>query len=193
MTNHRKTSPQRLEPVKTVMGEQRLFFSLKFSLGQQQQLLPYQKHALAISTDARPTDEDNLHLTLFFLGQTNPTQQQQLLIGASQITVPAFTLTFDYLAYFARPKILYLAPSVIPQPLLHLQHQLATLCKLAGFSDLHSQYRPHITLARNANCLPGFYQSVSPIVMQIKQFALYQSLQQQGRLRYLPLTLFELD
>lgn len=172
---------------------QRLFFSLKLSTSQQQQLLPYQQLALSVSAAARPTDIDNLHLTLFFLGQTSTEQQQRLLADVSNITVSAFNLTLDYLAYFSKPKILYLAPSVIPTPLLKLQQQLATVCKLAGFSDLHSQYRPHITLARNANCLPGFYQSVSPIVMQIKQFALYQSLQQQGRLRYLPLTLFELD
>ncbi|MGP9800662.1 RNA 2',3'-cyclic phosphodiesterase [Rheinheimera sp. NSM] len=166
---------------------QRLFFSLKFSNAQQQQLLPYQQQALSLCPGAKAVDHDNLHLTLFFLGQVNTTQQQRLVDAAQQIKLAAVSLTLDHLACFARPKILYLAPSVIPDALLQLQQQLAVLCKAEGFSDIHDSYRPHITLARHAVCDAAFKQPVAPLTLQISEFALYQSAQLDGRLQYLPL------
>ncbi|SEH80097.1 2'-5' RNA ligase [Rheinheimera pacifica] len=171
---------------------QRLFFSLKFSPAQQQQLLPYQQQALGLCPAARAVDSDNLHLTLFFLGQVNTTQQQRLVAAAQQIKAPAFSLTLDHLACFAKPKILYLAPSVIPDALLQLQQQVAALCKAEGFSDSHDNYRPHITLARHAVCAEDYYQQLAPLTLQINEFVLYHSTQWDGRLQYLPLYHFML-
>jgi 2'-5' RNA ligase len=171
---------------------QRLFFSLKFSQVQQQQLLPYQQQALGLCPDAAAVDNDNLHLTLFFLGQVDSAQQQRLVAAAQQIKAPAFSLTLDHLACFAKPKILYLAPSVIPDALLQLQQQLAALCKAEGFSDSHDNYRPHFTLARHAICAEDYYQQVAPLTLQVSEFALYQSAQVESRLQYLSLKVIPL-
>ncbi|MDR6982428.1 2'-5' RNA ligase [Rheinheimera pacifica] len=171
---------------------QRLFFSLKFSAVQQQQLLPYQQQALSLCPAARAVDNDNLHLTLFFLGQVDAAQQQRLVAAAQQIKAPAFSLTLDHLACFTKPKILYLAPSVIPDALLQLQQQVAQLCKAEGFTDSHDNYRPHITLARHAVCAEDYYQQLAPLTLQVSEFALYHSTQLDGRLQYLPLYHFML-
>ena len=169
---------------------QRLFFSLKLTPAQQQQLLPYQQQALKLCPTAKSVDVDNLHLTLFFLGEVDEPQKQQLIAAAATIAQPAFSLTLDRLSGFIRPKIAYLAPSVVPEPLLLLQQQLAMLCKTAGFNEIHDGYRPHITLARQAllaDSLP-----VSPLTFDITQFALYQSAQFDGRLQYRPVKCFSL-
>ncbi|MBZ9610526.1 RNA 2',3'-cyclic phosphodiesterase [Rheinheimera maricola] len=171
---------------------QRLFFSLKFSPVQQQQLLPYQQQALSVCPSANAVDTDNLHLTLFFLGQTDSEQQQRLISAAQQINMPPFNLTLDTLSCFTKPKILYLAPSHIPNALWQLQQQVAALCKTAGFSDMHDSYRPHITLARQALCDAALQQPVVPLTMQVSGFALYQSAQFNGRLQYRPLHHFVL-
>ena len=171
---------------------QRLFFSLKFSNAQQQQLLPYQRQALGLCSGAKAVDHDNLHLTLFFLGQADSAQQQRLVGAAQQIKASAFSLTLDHLACFSRPKILYLAPSVVPPELTKLQQQLAALCKAEGFSDIHDKYRPHITLARHAICDTEFKQPVAPLTLQVSEFVLYHSTQLDGRLHYLPLYHFML-
>lgn len=171
---------------------QRLFFSLKFSAAQQQQLLPYQQKALNLCPDANGVDNDNLHLTLFFLGQVDAAQQQRLVVAAQQINVAAFSLTLDHLACFAKPKILYLAPSVVPDELLQLQQQLAALCKAEGFYDSHDKYRPHITLARHAVCAEDYYRPVPLRIFNITEFALYHSKDSEGRVHYQPLMAFNL-
>jgi RNA 2',3'-cyclic 3'-phosphodiesterase len=164
---------------------QRLFFSLKFTSEQQQQLLQYQTQALALSNTARAVAADNLHLTLFFLGQVDELSKQQLLAAAEQICAVRFRLTLDYLACFSKPKILYLAPSHIPSELSALQQQLAKVCKAQGFDDMHDHYRPHITLARH-----GLYDgtvAVTPLSLDLSEFALYVSENQHGKVQYRPL------
>lgn len=171
---------------------QRLFFSLKFSPAQQQQLLPYQQQALSLCPGAKAVDSDNLHLTLFFLGQVNAAQQQSLVLAAQQIKLAAFSLTLDHLACFAKPKILYLAPSLVPPELTKLQQQVAALCKAAGFNDIHDNYRPHITLARHAVCAEYCYRPVPPLIFNVAEFALYCSKNSGSGVSYQPLTTFRL-
>ncbi|GAB2923101.1 RNA 2',3'-cyclic phosphodiesterase [Rheinheimera gaetbuli] len=166
---------------------QRLFFSLKFSAGQQQQLLPYQQQALNVCPGAKAVASENLHLTLFFLGLTDSVQQQRLISAAGQIKLAPFSITLDTLSCFIKPKILYLAPSQLPDALLQLQLQVAECCKAEGFSDMHDKYRPHITLARQALCAGQFQQPVTPLTLHISEFALYQSAQFNGHLQYRPL------
>ncbi len=171
---------------------QRLFFSLKFTPEQQQLLLPYQQQALDLCPAAKAVDVDNLHLTLFFLGQVDEAAKAQLIAAASGIRQPAFNLTLDTLSGFSGPKIVYLAPSEVPDALLQLQQQLAALCKTAGFIDIHDSYRPHITLVRHAVCDAALQQPVEPLTLQVSEFALYQSGQFDGRLQYRPLECFSL-
>lgn len=168
----------------------RLFFSLKFTPEQQQLLLPYQQQALDLCPAAKAVDVDNLHLTLFFLGQVDEAAKAQLIAAASSIRQSAFSLTLDTLSGFSGPKIVYLAPSRAPVSLLTLQQQIALLCKTAGFSDIHDRYQPHITLARQA--VLGQSLPVSPTTLQVREFALYQSGQFEGRLQYRPLQRFSL-
>lgn len=170
----------------------RLFFSLKFSPSQQQLLLPYRQQVLDLCPAARVVDVDNLHLTLFFLGQVDEAAKTQLITAASCIRQPAFNLTLDTLSGFSRPKIVYLAPSEVPDALVQLQQQLAALCEAAGFNDIHDKYRPHITLARHAVYDAALQQPVEPLTLLVSEFALYQSGQFDGRLQYRPLQCFSL-
>jgi len=164
---------------------QRLFFSLKFSHAQQQQLLAYQQQVQALCPGARSVDVSNLHLTLFFLGLVSEQQKLQLLEATNSIIAQRFSLTLDRLAGFAKPKIVYLAPSTIPAELVQLQQQMATLSKAQGFTDIHDSYRPHVTLARHA----VFSESVAvePIRLEISEYALYVSENNNGKVQYSPL------
>uniref|UniRef100_A0A486XW68 RNA 2',3'-cyclic phosphodiesterase n=1 Tax=Rheinheimera sp. BAL341 TaxID=1708203 RepID=A0A486XW68_9GAMM len=172
---------------------QRLFFSLKFSAVQQQQLLPYQQQALSVCPDANAVASDNLHLTLFFLGQTDSEQQQRLISSAGQIKLAPFSIRLDNLSCFNKPKILYLAPSETPKALLQLQQHVAECCYAEGFNDIHDTYRPHITLARQARCAEQFKQRVVPLTLDVSEFALYLSDSVNGKVRYSPLHRFSLQ
>lgn len=169
---------------------QRLFFSLKLSGAQQQQLLPYQQQALNVCPGATAVHNDNLHLTLFFLGRVDSAQRQRLIDCAAQINAAAFQLTLDHLGYFAKPKIVYLAPSECPNALLQLQQQVAQCCKAEGFNDIHDKYRPHITLARHAVAEPAFKQPVPAVILDISEFALYISESINGKVYYRPLHIY---
>lgn len=169
---------------------ERLFFSLKFTTAQQQLLLPYQQRLNKQFPHAKPVAVDNLHLTLFFLGQVTAAQKQRLLTAARNIVIPAFELTVDTVASFTKPKILYLAPSAVPFELKGLQQQVANICKAQGFNEIHDSYRPHVTLLRHASVPEGFTQQVLPLSIVVSEFALYQSLNIEGLVRYLPLHIF---
>lgn len=164
---------------------QRLFFSLKFSHAQQQQLRAYQQQVQALCPGARSVDVSNLHLTLFFLGLVSEKQKLQLLEATNSIISQRFSLTLDRLAGFAKPKIVYLAPSTIPAELVQLQQQMATLCKAQGFTDIHDSYRPHVTLARHAVFSKSV--AVEPIRLEISEYALYVSENNNGKVQYSPL------
>lgn len=166
---------------------QRLFFSLKFTTAQQQLLLSYQQILSKQFPQAKPVSVDNLHLTLFFLGQVTAEQKQPLLTAAKSIAMPSFALTLDTVASFSKPKILYLAPSVVARELLVLQRQVADICKAMGFNEIHDGYRPHVTLLRHVSVPEGFSQQVLPLSIVVSEFALYQSLNIEGAVRYLPL------
>lgn len=171
--------------------KKRLFFSLVFRPEQQQQLLPYQQQALALCPQARAVDSRNLHLTLFFLGQTDEVLQQQLLSAAKTIVMPRFSIRLDTLAGFSGPKIAYLAPSVVPATLTLLQQQVAAICKAKGFEDLHDQYRPHVTLLRKCAATP-ILQRTSELSLDIEQFGLYCSDSSSGTVQYRLLQQFDL-
>lgn len=169
---------------------QRLFFSLKFTAMQQQLLLPYQRVLQQKYPAAKAVAVDNLHLTLFFLGQVTAEQKQLLVAAAKSIAMPSFELTLDTVASFSKPKILCLAPSVVARELLVLQRQVADICKAMGFNEIHDGYRPHVTLMRHASVPQGFTQQVLPLSIAVSEFALYQSLNIDGAVRYLPLHTF---
>ena len=144
---------------------QRLFFSLKLSHAQQQQLRAYQQKVQALCPGASSVDVSNLHLTLFFLGLVSEQQKQHLLKAVGSIVAQRFSLTLDTLAGFTKPKIVYLAPSVIPAQLISLQQQLAAICQEQGFNNSHDRYRPHVTLARHK--LLSASVAVEPIRLEI--------------------------
>ena len=171
-------------------SSERLFFSLKFSASQQKQLLPYQQLLSQQFPTAKPVAVDNLHLTLFFLGQVTTAQKLHLLTAAQSLTMPPFQLTLDTLAAFTKPKILYLAPSAVPAELRGLQQQLAKICKAQGFNEIHDCYRPHVTLLRHVSVNENFNRQIAPLPLVISEFALYQSVNIEGSVRYLPLHTF---
>ncbi|MCF4009326.1 RNA 2',3'-cyclic phosphodiesterase [Rheinheimera sp. UJ63] len=164
----------------------RLFFALQFSPAQQQAILTYQQQLIAQYPDARIVTADNFHLTLFFLGQVDGEQEPFLLSAAKTIAPIDITLTFDKLGYFAKPKIAYLAPSVIPEPLLQLQQQITQLCQQQGFEVQHPEFKPHITLLRKVDH-EGLLPACLPLELKIDRFALFHSTQIAGQLRYVPL------
>jgi len=102
--------------------------------------------------------EDNLHLTLKFLGDISvsqiPTLSEACTIAAGQLE--PFELVVKGCGIFpphGRPKVLWVGissvePETTQSPLLHLQRSIEDICAAAGFPREPRPYRPHLTIAR---------------------------------------------
>ena len=105
----------------------------------------------------RPIAPAKLHLTLAFLGHQPPAALTPLLAILQGLALPEtpLRLSIDCLGYFQRPRIAWAGMSQVPPALPALQAELMTRLAAAGFSPAtHGQFRPHVTLAREAPHAP---------------------------------------
>ncbi len=161
------TNPGAAEP-------RRLFIALWPDAGLQGKL-----HALGgellVGSRGRPIPQENLHLTLAFLGVVSPAQQACLERAASTIQAPAFTLTLDQAGFWPRKGILW-AGGTAPEGLLALVRELNQRLIACDFEPETRPFQVHLTLARDVRLRQHFQeQAVGPWEWRVSQFALVAS------------------
>jgi 2'-5' RNA ligase len=99
---------------------------------------------------ARWVPEDNLHLTLRFLGEVDGRQAHDLDAAFSRIHMPAFQVQLAGLDCFGeRNKVHSLWVGVERNPeLMRLREKVENACQAAGMPPDGRKYKPHVTLAR---------------------------------------------
>jgi 2'-5' RNA ligase len=98
----------------------------------------------------REHHQEDLHMTLVFLGAVGPDQLSCIEQVADAISAKPFSLQLDRIDYWPRPRILLLGSSETPENLADLVAGLQTGLTACGFKPEKRPYRPHITLARKA-------------------------------------------
>lgn len=122
----------------------------------------------------KPVSFDNLHVTLVFLGAVEQERRVCAESVAAQVEVASFTLSFDRLGYWPRPRVVWSSPSDPPQPLAELVSTLNQELRGCGFSPESRPYRAHLTLARKVTSpLPDV--AHAPVDWPIDKFHLVQS------------------
>jgi len=124
----------------------------------------------------------NFHVTLVFLGHVDKDAGLLIKQSVNDITAQPFTLTFDGLSYWSKPKILCLT-SLKPAPGAVML--VATLESAAANCGIHTDtrpYTPHITLARHARYLPDV--QFEPIIWRAKAFCLVESCSEPDGVNY---------
>lgn len=123
----------------------------------------------------RLTPPDKLHLTMAFLGPQPISRVPALLDILAGIALPPMRLQLDCYGYFTRPRIAWAGMRDVPRPLLDVQGALMRRLEEQGFSPAtHSEFRPHVTLAREAKAAPP--QDVTePVLWEVKELALVES------------------
>jgi len=103
----------------------------------------------------RPNPQENLHLTLAFLGDQSDRLLEELHYELAGIPVQGFELGFDGLGCFnaGAPKILY-ARIAASKALADLHQQVRRAAHRAGIMLDRQRYIPHVTLARFGQGLP---------------------------------------
>jgi 2'-5' RNA ligase len=109
---------------------------------------------LSRSTPAgRPSAPEQMHLTLFFLGEVPEENVAGIIAALQTIRVTPFSLKLEGVGCFPspnRPRILWVGIS--PTPTLHdLKKQIDAALIPLGFTPDKKPFHPHLTLARIKN------------------------------------------
>jgi 2'-5' RNA ligase len=119
----------------------------------------------------RPIAKERLHVTIAFLGELTAAGLE-VARGVPPIAVGPFELTFDAVGVWPESKILWLAPSTMPDALAELEARLWTALVERGFRAEERVYRPHVTLARRARAVEL---AVEPVNFAVRDLALVES------------------
>ena len=110
------------------------------------------KHLEAMGRPVKPVSSDNLHLTLKFLGETNPTRIPEISQAISGAVDGEKTFETRIVGLGAFPRIQ--RPSVVwaglenGEPLRRIAEFLETKLSELGFHPEQKPFHPHLTLAR---------------------------------------------
>lgn len=113
------------------------------------------------ASSVRWIDPEQIHLTLFFLGWTDPALQPKIeaQIQEAARKVAPFSVQVTGLGVFPKlssPKVFWAGLSSEPT-LLALQQNLSTRMAALGFSMETRPYRPHLTLGRIKGAVPDAF------------------------------------
>ncbi len=99
----------------------------------------------------RPVPEDNLHLTLAFLGEADERTLEDLHGDLSATALPGASVSFTSLGTFAEMErgLVFAAVDASPS-LVALQSKVARAARLAGIDLPRRRFRPHVTLTRSS-------------------------------------------
>jgi len=127
-------------------------------------------------------DEEQLHLTLRFIGNVERPLAEDLATALAAIHFERFDLRLSGVGRFARRRGGALWAGVAPrEPLAQLAAKADRGCVACGLEPEHRAYHPHITLARWSGPEPdlhGFmerYSGLSSEPWTVDSFVLYQS------------------
>ena len=131
---------------------------------------------IAARTRGRAPPAGNLHLTLAFLGDVEPTRLALLrAIGAAvAAAVPPFALVFDRVGAFGDAGIAWAGASAPPRALERLAQLLQAALAKEGFRIERRPFHPHVTLARRCRS-PAGAGSAAPIAWNVERIALNAS------------------
>lgn len=97
----------------------------------------------------RAVPEDNLHLTLAFLGEVNAAALSDLALGLEGLSLAPVELSLRGLDLFGgrKPGVLFAAVEATPD-LTHLHAKVLQAVRAAGIDMGRERFRPHVTIAR---------------------------------------------
>lgn len=114
--------------------------------------------------EARWQSEEQLHLTLRFIGEVDTPEANDLADALGRGRMSSFSLRLSGIGHFERKgRVHSLWAGLAPSPeLLELQRKIEQACRAAGLDAETRRFTPHITLAR-MSCRPG---AVAPFLTQ---------------------------
>jgi len=130
------------------LSKERLFFALWPDDALREALKPSADAVRQVAVDGQPVPDQNLHITLRFMGALNPDQWQAAERAASRVRHRDIDLTLDRAGFWSHTRVLWIGCGDVPDALLGLVADLNTELGGEGFDLSGRPYRPHVTVAR---------------------------------------------
>ena len=132
---------------------------------------------------ARWADEENLHLTLRFVGEVERQQANDLAGALARIAWPRFALRIEGVGHFSRKGAASALWARVPasEPLEGLRQKVEAACEAAGLGRETRRFTPHVTLARLGRSSGAFGTWLSSFgdlragPWEVEDFVLYES------------------
>lgn len=161
----------------------RLFTAILFTPEIKTALTDHIAKLKAASTHGNFTIENNLHLTLNFIGETDRVVEVKKAMSA--IDAEPFTLTLGKPGVFKRSggDIYWIGVEKNPK-LENLHKQLSDALRGRGFLLENRDYKPHITLGREVSLKQPPEFANMPLSMTVSRVSLMKSERIQGKLVY---------
>ncbi|MBB3035268.1 RNA 2',3'-cyclic phosphodiesterase [Alteriqipengyuania lutimaris] len=149
---------------------------------------------------ARWQSDEQLHLTLRFVGEVDRAQANDLVSALQAVRAPGFPLQLRGVGTFARkgrPSALW-AGVERSEPLAILHRRVERACRAAGLAPETRRFVPHVTIARlNASTAPvggwlATHGRLALPVWQVDNFQLFESRLERGGSVYEPVVEFPL-
>jgi 2'-5' RNA ligase len=144
--------------------------------------------------------DEQLHLTLRFIGEVDRPLAEDVAAALESVRVPPFSLRLAGLGSFDHRGGGSLWADVDPRDeVIRLAAKIERACQSAGLAPEHRAYRPHITLARwsgprsrEARAFLANRSLTSP-PFEVTEFTLYQSHLSRHGARYDPVASYPLS
>jgi 2'-5' RNA ligase len=157
----------------------RLFFALWPPAQLQARLAAWAKAA----GRGRAMRQENLHLTLAFLGATSAALVPDLIALAAGVRFDKISLALDSVGYWKHNRIIWCGSGVGSQALAALVGDLRARLDAGGIQYDRKPFVSHVTLVRDATGLPAAPVWI-PLAWEAADFALVSSSRVEGRLTY---------
>jgi len=157
----------------------RYFFALKPDNKTRQKIVAARAH---IVCPGRWVKNENIHLTLLFLGVLTQKQLSGIVSQAHKIVVPEFSLNLTTTGGFKKAKVAWLGMDTIPEPLSLLNQQLISAALKANIAIDQQGYKPHVTLARKVVKMEQ--KEIPAINWKIGDFVLFKSVSSAQGVQY---------
>ncbi|HEV2029395.1 MAG TPA: RNA 2',3'-cyclic phosphodiesterase [Candidatus Dormibacteraeota bacterium] len=164
----------------------RAFFGLPVPEAHCQQLEPYLAACAARAPEFRWTPVANLHLTIRFIGNVEPSVAEGIADRLAEQQLVSFTLELGDVGTFKRGRlvrVVWLQLRVGAEPARELAAQVEAECVRAGLVPEARPFQPHLTVARarsrDGNELPALPATPDLPPWRADELVLYRS--HQGR------------
>ena len=127
--------------------------------------------------------QENIHLTLFFVGAFERARVESLERAAASVRAGLFSLVLDRLGYWRHNHIVWAGARECPAELAKLASALSAALAQVGVQGEDRPYVPHVTLLRNAERRPP-PTTIQPCMWRVSDFVLMESVPVSGGVRY---------